>query len=117
MITPEGVCHDQTNRRYSRSEPRVDHAGARFWFAVDFDPHQTWNTSDRHATTPRQRRRVDYCRKFRTVHSDPASGVLTDDQAVTSFGRGLQASNLAQLPALVNVLNGELSWWDPDHST
>lgn len=53
-------------------------------------------------------------RKFRTVREDdPASGVLTDDQAATSFGRGLQASNLAQLPALVNVLNGEMSLVGP----
>lgn len=53
-------------------------------------------------------------RKFRTVRADDtAKGVLTDDSGTTSFGRWLQASSLDQLPALVNVLKGEMSLVGP----
>lgn len=52
--------------------------------------------------------------KFRSMlEEDPATGLLTDDQRMTSFGRKLRASSLDELPTLINVLKGEMSLVGP----
>ena len=52
--------------------------------------------------------------KFRTMRSeDAASGLLTDEQRLTSLGRTLRATSLDELPTLWNVLRGEMSFVGP----
>lgn len=52
--------------------------------------------------------------KFRSMlEEDPANGIVTDDQRMTSFGRRLRATSLDELPTLINVLKGEMSLVGP----
>lgn len=52
--------------------------------------------------------------KFRSMlEEDPANGLITDDQRMTSFGRRLRATSLDELPTLINVLKGEMSLVGP----
>ena len=52
--------------------------------------------------------------KFRSMlEEDPANGLLTDDQRMTSFGRRLRATSLDELPTLINVLKGDMSLVGP----
>lgn len=49
--------------------------------------------------------------KFRSMLDarDPEGRLLSDDDRLTSFGRWLRASSLDELPALFNILRGEMS--------
>lgn len=52
--------------------------------------------------------------KFRSMlEEDPANGIVTDDQRMTSFGRRLRATSLDELPTLINVLKGQMSLVGP----
>jgi lipopolysaccharide/colanic/teichoic acid biosynthesis glycosyltransferase len=53
--------------------------------------------------------------KFRTMTNarDAAGELLPDAQRLTRFGRWLRASSLDELPELINVLKGEMSFVGP----
>jgi lipopolysaccharide/colanic/teichoic acid biosynthesis glycosyltransferase len=52
--------------------------------------------------------------KFRTMkNADPARGLVTDADRLTSFGRALRATSLDELPTLWNVLKGDMSLVGP----
>lgn len=52
--------------------------------------------------------------KFRSMRNvDPEQGLVTDEQRLTRFGRAIRASSLDELPSLVNVLRGEMSFVGP----
>lgn len=48
--------------------------------------------------------------KFRTMREvDEASGLVTDAQRLTPFGRALRSTSLDELPSLWNVIRGDMS--------
>lgn len=48
--------------------------------------------------------------KFRSMRdADPATGLVSDADRLTSFGRALRATSADELPTLVNVLRGDMS--------
>ncbi|QYH34842.1 sugar transferase [Salinibacterium sp. M195] len=48
--------------------------------------------------------------KFRTMKPiDAANNVVADDERLTKFGRMLRSTSLDELPALVNVIRGDMS--------
>ena len=53
--------------------------------------------------------------KFRTMTDarDEHGELLPDAQRLTAFGRFLRSSSLDELPEMVNVLRGEMSWVGP----
>ncbi len=52
--------------------------------------------------------------KFRSMREvDEDRGLVTDEQRLTPFGRLLRASSADELPSLVNVLRGEMSFVGP----
>ena len=52
--------------------------------------------------------------KFRSMRSpDPARGLVSDAERLTSFGRRLRSTSLDELPTLWNVLRGEMSLVGP----
>jgi sugar transferase EpsL len=53
--------------------------------------------------------------KFRTMTSacDPAGNLLPDDQRLTPFGLFLRQTSLDELPQLLNILRGEMSFVGP----
>ena len=53
--------------------------------------------------------------KFRTMTNarDAAGALLPDAQRLTSFGRWLRASSIDELPELINILRGEMSFIGP----
>ena len=52
--------------------------------------------------------------KFRTMRSpEPSKGLVSDEDRLTAFGVRLRASSLDELPALWNVLRGEMSLVGP----
>jgi len=52
--------------------------------------------------------------KFRTmVDVDHAAGCVTDEDRLTDFGRWLRSVSLDELPSLVNVLKGDMSFVGP----
>ncbi|GAB3573573.1 sugar transferase [Leifsonia lichenia] len=53
-------------------------------------------------------------RKFRSMKSvDVEAGLVTDEDRLTTFGKTLRASSLDELPSLVNVLRGDMSFVGP----
>ncbi len=53
--------------------------------------------------------------KFRTMtnHCDASGTLLPDNQRLTSFGRWLRATSMDELPALINIVRGEMSFIGP----
>jgi lipopolysaccharide/colanic/teichoic acid biosynthesis glycosyltransferase len=52
--------------------------------------------------------------KFRTMkNADERTGLITDEQRLTSFGKYLRATSLDELPTLFNVLKGDMSLVGP----
>jgi lipopolysaccharide/colanic/teichoic acid biosynthesis glycosyltransferase len=52
--------------------------------------------------------------KFRSMRdSDPARGLVSDEDRLTRFGRGLRSTSADELPTLVNVLRGDMSMVGP----
>ena len=53
--------------------------------------------------------------KFRTMTSarDASGALLTDAQQLTPFGRWLRATSIDELPELINILRGEMSFIGP----
>ena len=68
-----------------------------------------------------QQQRPGYCDKpfwllkFRTMTNarDSGGSLLPDDQRLTPFGRFLRASSIDELPELINVVRGEMSFIGP----
>ena len=52
--------------------------------------------------------------KFRSMTNlDPAAGRVTDEQRLTPFGAALRSTSLDELPTLINVLRGDMSFVGP----
>lgn len=52
--------------------------------------------------------------KFRSMKSvDLAQGLITDEQRLTRFGKLLRSTSLDELPSLVNVIKGNMSFVGP----
>ncbi|MCT2089344.1 sugar transferase [Micrococcus terreus] len=52
--------------------------------------------------------------KFRSMRDvDEAAGLVTDEERLTDFGRLLRSTSLDELPSLVNVLKGDMSFVGP----
>jgi sugar transferase EpsL len=53
--------------------------------------------------------------KYRTMsnHRDATGALLPDAQRVTPFGRWLRATSIDELPELINILRGEMSFIGP----
>jgi lipopolysaccharide/colanic/teichoic acid biosynthesis glycosyltransferase len=59
---------------------------------------------------PGKNGRVFRLYKFRTMKGvDLSVGLATDDERLSSFGRTLRSTSLDELPALINVLKGDMS--------
>jgi sugar transferase EpsL len=56
-----------------------------------------------------------YILKFRTMtnRTAPDGSLLPDAERLTRLGRFLRATSLDELPGLVNILRGEMSWVGP----
>jgi undecaprenyl phosphate N,N'-diacetylbacillosamine 1-phosphate transferase len=50
--------------------------------------------------------------KFQTMRSDP-TGLLTDEQRLTTFGNFLRRFSLDELPQLINIIRGQMSFIGP----
>ena len=61
------------------------------------------------------RARPFYLLKFRTMTNqrDSSGAFLPDAQRLTPFGRWLRASSIDELPGLINILRGEMSFNGP----
>jgi sugar transferase EpsL len=64
---------------------------------------------------PGHRSRPFWLLKFRTMTSarDGTGALLPDAQRLTSFGRWLRTTSIDELPALMNILRGEMSFIGP----
>jgi lipopolysaccharide/colanic/teichoic acid biosynthesis glycosyltransferase len=53
--------------------------------------------------------------KFRTMTDkrDPVGNLLPDSERLTDFGRFLRSTSLDELPEIINILKGEMSWVGP----
>ncbi len=58
---------------------------------------------------------IFYIYKFRTMREayDEQGHPLPDDRRISKLGRFLRAASLDELPELINVLRGEMSWVGP----
>ena len=70
-----------------------------------------------HQQRPGYAERPFHLLKFRTMtNSRDASGaLLSDAQRLTPFGRWLRATSIDELPELINILRGEMSFIGPRH--
>jgi lipopolysaccharide/colanic/teichoic acid biosynthesis glycosyltransferase len=64
---------------------------------------------DRHSG----RERIFTLYKFRTMTDEVPGESLSDEQRLTPFGRKLRATSLDELPELVNILKGDMSFVGP----
>ncbi|AKN61716.1 hypothetical protein WB44_12110 [Synechococcus sp. WH 8020] len=64
---------------------------------------------------PGYRGRPFWLLKFRTMTNqrDASGALLPDAQRLTSFGRWLRATSIDELPELINILRGEMSFIGP----
>jgi sugar transferase EpsL len=64
---------------------------------------------------PGYRARPFWLLKFRTMTNqrDASGALLPDAQRLTPFGRWLRATTIDELPALINILRGEMSFIGP----
>ena len=53
--------------------------------------------------------------KFRTMKAlfDPSGSILPDDQRLTRFGSFLRSTSLDELPELINIIKGDMSFVGP----
>jgi lipopolysaccharide/colanic/teichoic acid biosynthesis glycosyltransferase len=53
--------------------------------------------------------------KFRTMTDkrDPTGKLLSDSERLTTLGRFLRSTSLDELPEIINILKGEMSWVGP----
>jgi lipopolysaccharide/colanic/teichoic acid biosynthesis glycosyltransferase len=53
--------------------------------------------------------------KFRTMTDkrDPTGNLLPDSERLTALGRFLRSTSLDELPEIINILKGEMSWVGP----
>ena len=53
--------------------------------------------------------------KFRTMRSglDQDGNLLPDEQRITSLGKALRSISVDELPEVINILRGEMSWVGP----
>lgn len=52
--------------------------------------------------------------KFRSMKDiDPQAGLVTDEERLTDFGRWLRSTSLDELPSLLNVFKGDMSFVGP----
>lgn len=57
---------------------------------------------------------VFHLMKFRSMlNVDEEAGLVTNEQRMTPFGRALRSTSLDELPSLVNVLKGDMSFVGP----
>ena len=56
-----------------------------------------------------------YLIKFRTMHNkkDKFGNLLNDEDRLTSFGRWLRETSIDELPTLINIIKGEMSFVGP----
>lgn len=59
--------------------------------------------------------KIFYLYKFRTMTNEKDSNgkLLSNEQRLTSFGKFLRSTSLDELPSLINVIKGELSFVGP----
>ena len=59
--------------------------------------------------------KIFYLIKFRTMDykKDKFGNLLTDDMRLSSFGRWLRATSIDEIPTLLNVVKGEMSFVGP----
>jgi lipopolysaccharide/colanic/teichoic acid biosynthesis glycosyltransferase len=64
---------------------------------------------------PGQRGKIFHFYKFRTMTNacDPAGNLLPDAQRLTPFGLFLRQTSLDELPQLINILKGDMSFVGP----
>ena len=64
---------------------------------------------------PGYRGRIFFLMKFRTMTNarDASGSLLPDAQRLTPLGRWLRATSIDELPALINILRGEMSFIGP----
>lgn len=79
-------------------------------FVAHYHGRPVFFTQDR----PGMDGRVFKLYKFRSMREvDEAVCLITDEQRLTSFGRTLRSTSLDELPSLINVLKGDMSFVGP----
>ena len=64
---------------------------------------------------PGLKEKLFYLIKFRTMNNrkDKSGKLLNDDKRLTSFGKWLRETSIDEIPTLVNILKGEMSFVGP----